>query len=82
MFKAAVAHGANPLIIGPGLLRDLIERQQSQVAGIQSFMYSLKVSSGLSMDAGWIAHNLAVRLYVSLLFESSVGSSLGGEATS
>ncbi|KAL1870431.1 Origin recognition complex subunit 3 [Diaporthe australafricana] len=42
MFKAAVAHGANPLIIGPGLLRELIERQQSQVAGIQSFMYSLK----------------------------------------
>ncbi|KAI3397614.1 hypothetical protein diail_10587 [Diaporthe ilicicola] len=41
-FKGAVAHGANPLIIGPGLLRDLIERQESQVAGIQSFMYSLK----------------------------------------
>lgn len=44
IFKAAVAHGANPLIIGPGLLRDLIERQQSQVAGIQIFMNSLKVS--------------------------------------
>lgn len=42
IFKAAVAHGANPLIIGPGLLRDLIERQQSQVSGIQIFMNSLK----------------------------------------
>jgi origin recognition complex subunit 3 len=43
IFKAAVAHAANPLIIGPGLLRDLIERQQSQVAGIQIFINSLKV---------------------------------------
>ncbi|KKY36599.1 putative origin recognition complex subunit [Diaporthe ampelina] len=42
IFKAAVAHGATPLILGPGLLRDLIERQQSQVAGIQLFMNSLK----------------------------------------
>lgn len=58
IFKAAVAHGANPLIIGPDLLRDLIERQQTQVAGIQIFMNSLKVSSrsGLSEDQG--AHNL------------------------
>lgn len=47
VFKAAVAHGANPLIIGPGLLRNLIERQQSQVSGIQIFMNSLKVSPGL-----------------------------------
>ncbi|KAK7745306.1 Origin recognition complex subunit 3 [Cytospora paraplurivora] len=35
VFKAAVAHGANPLIIGPSLLSSLVERQQSQVAGIQ-----------------------------------------------
>lgn len=58
IFKAAVAHGANPLIIGPGLLRDLIERQQSQVAGIQIFMNSLKVStrSGVNEDQG--THNL------------------------
>ncbi|KAK2610934.1 hypothetical protein N8I77_004321 [Diaporthe amygdali] len=42
IFKGAVAHGANPLIIGPALLRDLIARQQSQVAGIQIFMDSLK----------------------------------------
>lgn len=42
IFKAAVAHAANPLIIGPVLLRNMIERQQSQVAGIQIFVNSLK----------------------------------------
>ncbi|KUI66814.1 Origin recognition complex subunit 3 [Cytospora mali] len=40
IFKAAVAHGANPLVIGPGLLSSLVERQQSQVAGIQVFISS------------------------------------------
>lgn len=43
VFKAAVAHGANPLIIGPGLLSNLMERQQDQVAGIQVFISSVKV---------------------------------------
>ncbi|ROV99949.1 hypothetical protein VMCG_06216 [Cytospora schulzeri] len=40
IFKAAVAHAANPLIIGPSLLSSLVERQQSQVAGIQVFISS------------------------------------------
>lgn len=58
IFKAAVAHGANPLIIGPGLLRNLIERQQSQVAGIQIFMNSLKVSPGPGLNENQGTHNL------------------------
>lgn len=44
IFKAAVAHAANPLIIGPNLLSSLVERQQSQVAGIQVFISSVKAS--------------------------------------
>lgn len=58
IFKAAVAHGANPLIIGPGLLRNLIERQQSQVAGIQIFMNSLKVSPRPGLNENQGTHNL------------------------
>lgn len=42
IFKAAVAHAANPLIIGPNLLSSLVERQQSQVSGIQVFISSVK----------------------------------------
>lgn len=44
VFKCAVAHQACPLKLGPGILNGLIERQQSQVAGIQVFISSLKVS--------------------------------------
>lgn len=44
VFKCAVAHEACSLKLGPVFLSSLVERQQSQVAGIQTFVSSLKVS--------------------------------------
>lgn len=44
IFKCAVAHQDCSLKLGPALLTSLVERQQSQVAGIQVFISSLKVS--------------------------------------
>ena len=43
IFKCAVAHAQSPLLIGPSLLRSIVDRQQDQVAGIQDFISSLKV---------------------------------------
>ncbi|KAJ4394742.1 Origin recognition complex subunit 3 [Gnomoniopsis smithogilvyi] len=42
VFKCAVAHQSCPLKLGPVFLGSLVERQQSQVAGIQLFISSLK----------------------------------------
>lgn len=44
VFKCAVAHASCHLKLGPAFLGNLVERQQSQVAGIQVFISSLKVS--------------------------------------
>ena len=43
VFKIAVAAADVPVRIGGPLLRSMLERQQDQVAGIQSFVSSLKV---------------------------------------
>ena len=43
--RAAVAAHDVPLRIGPSLLDSLMNRQRDQVAGIQAFISSLKVSS-------------------------------------
>lgn len=43
IFKAGVAHGDCVVRLGPRLLRALVDRQKEQVAGIQSFISSLKV---------------------------------------
>ncbi|KAG6041582.1 hypothetical protein E4U41_003478 [Claviceps citrina] len=42
VFKAAVASADVPLRLGAPLLRSMLERQDEQVAGIQSFISSLK----------------------------------------
>lgn len=47
VFKVAVAAADVPVHVGPSLLRDLLERQQDQVAGVQAFVSSLKVTSRL-----------------------------------
>jgi len=54
VFKAAVAGSQAVLRLGPSLLRSLVERQQEQVAGIQVFISSLKVSfcATMSLSAG------------------------------
>lgn len=44
VFKCAIAHESCPLKLGPVFLNSLVERQQSQVAGIQVFISSLHVS--------------------------------------
>lgn len=44
VMKAAVSAYDVPLRIGPSLLKSLISRQEDQVAGIQVFISSLKVS--------------------------------------
>lgn len=44
VFKCAVAHAECPLKLGPAFLSSLVERQHNQVAGIQVFISSLKVS--------------------------------------
>ncbi|KAG6008948.1 hypothetical protein E4U21_003498 [Claviceps maximensis] len=42
VFKGAVASADVPLRLGPSLLQSMLERQHEQVAGIQSFISSLK----------------------------------------
>ncbi|KKA26735.1 hypothetical protein TD95_000875 [Thielaviopsis punctulata] len=42
VFRTAVAGVDVPLRVGPSLLRSFVDRQQDQVAGIQSFINSLK----------------------------------------
>ncbi|KAL1898073.1 Origin recognition complex subunit 3 [Ceratocystis pirilliformis] len=42
VFRVAVASVDVPLRLGPNLLRSFVDRQQDQVAGIQSFIDSLK----------------------------------------
>lgn len=44
VFKGAVASGDVQLRLGAPLLRDMLDRQHDQVAGIQAFISSLKVS--------------------------------------
>lgn len=44
VFKGAVASSDIPLRLGPVLLKWMLDRQRDQVAGIQSFISTLKVS--------------------------------------
>lgn len=44
VFKCAVAHADCSLKLEPAFLSSLVERQQSQVVGVQVFISSLKVS--------------------------------------
>lgn len=49
VFKCAVAHHTCALKLGPVFLSSLVDRQQSQVAGIQVFISSLKVGQFRSL---------------------------------
>ncbi|KAI1810766.1 origin recognition complex subunit 3 N-terminus-domain-containing protein [Poronia punctata] len=42
MFKVAVAHAETPILLGPNLVGNLLERQCEQVASITDFIRSLK----------------------------------------
>lgn len=53
VFKTAVAGNQSVMRIGPSLLRSLVDRQQDQVAGIQVFISSLKVSADSCIEGGW-----------------------------
>lgn len=75
VFRVAVAAADVPLRLGPDLLDSLVERQREQVAGIQVFVSSVKVSRiGLLLSFSFpsemvVSNVLTVRIYVPFLCE-------------
>ncbi|KHN94500.1 origin recognition complex subunit [Metarhizium album ARSEF 1941] len=54
VFKGAIAAADVPLIVGAPLLQSMLDRQHEQVAGIQSFISSLKVFRGLMFSSSTV----------------------------
>lgn len=52
VFKGAVAAADVPLQLGAPLLRNMLDRQHEQIAGIQAFISSLKVCTKAQELAG------------------------------
>lgn len=56
VFKAAVAASDTPVLMGASLLHSMLDRQQDQVSGIQTFAMSLKVHFA-GITHGWMFAN-------------------------
>ncbi|TWU78027.1 hypothetical protein ED733_006566 [Metarhizium rileyi] len=87
VFKGAVAAADVPLIVGAPLLRSMLDRQYEQVAGIQSFISSLKHAKNLIENDEYLLDHLrsghrhkkiwAGRYLRSLLIQQAAGAQRG-----